>query len=268
MRDLYTIIILASILILLCCEESANWPINADETAKLVVDANLTDESKRQSIRLSLSTNSLQEEVVAVSDAVISVRSGITVYPFLFDLNSSQYLSIDSFAVQGNLEYDLEIKWREHTYSARSELATVAPIGDIAFRTFGNTDSLVIRDIIPSYLANEQAWHDLQIDWSHLNEEPPNRAQTYYFTFSQLHISQFIQPNIDRPRFPSGSLVYVRKYGLSEAHAAFLRASQIETEWNGSFFYPHPENLPGNISNGALGFFSTSAVLTDTLLAL
>ena len=41
----------------------------------------------------------------------------------------------------------------------------------------------------------------------------------------------------------------------------------METEWQGGVYDENSASLPTNISNGGLGFFGVSAVLSDTLLA-
>ncbi|MEN0046930.1 MAG: hypothetical protein AAF806_07735, partial [Bacteroidota bacterium] len=86
-------------------------------------------------------------------------------------------------------------------------------------------------------------------------------------TFSSVHLSALSRPEKEIVSFPKGSQVIVKKYGLNDDFAAYLRAKAIETEWNGTFFYSTAENLPSNISNDALGFYSTCAVLVDTLIA-
>ncbi|MFW5726204.1 MAG: hypothetical protein ACOCX0_07130, partial [Bacteroidota bacterium] len=62
-----------------------------------------------------------------------------------------------------------------------------------------------------------------------------------------------------------GSVVMFSKYSLNNEYAAYLRALLSETQWQGSLFETARANLPGNISNGGLGYFSACAVIRDTL---
>ena len=49
--------------------------------------------------------------------------------------------------------------------------------------------------------------------------------------------------------------------------ANYFRSMLMEIEWQGGIFDETPSSLPTNISNGGLGFFGVSAVLSDTLIA-
>ncbi len=91
------------------------------------------------------------------------------------------------------------------------------------------------------------------------------KAKTIYYTFSSVDVSALVRPQQDTLFFPVGSQVVVKKYGLNDAFAEYLRALAIETDWKGGVLYGPSESLPTNLSNGALGFFSTCAVITDTL---
>jgi len=47
---------------------------------------------------------------------------------------------------------------------------------------------------------------------------------------------------------------------ISKEYYDFLSAMKIETVWRGSPWDGPPANIPGNVSNGASGFFRASAV--------
>ena len=80
-------------------------------------------------------------------------------------------------------------------------------------------------------------------------------------------ISERFPPPRQPVPFPKGSIVLIEKFGLNHDFADYLRALNIETNWNGTFFYSSGSNLPTNIEGGALGFFSTCATVKDTLIA-
>jgi hypothetical protein len=91
-------------------------------------------------------------------------------------------------------------------------------------------------------------------------------ARLYYYTFSTLHISEFLPPPREDVIFPAGTIVHIAKYGLNADFAAYLRAIAIETTWNGNWFYGNPENPPTNLTGDAIGFFATCAVLRETVV--
>jgi len=60
------------------------------------------------------------------------------------------------------------------------------------------------------------------------------------------------------------SLVTLEMYSTSTVYFEFLSALMVETIWRGSPWDGPPANIPGNVSNGATGFFRASAVKRTT----
>lgn len=250
------------------CEEYREWELETSEESYLVVEAILTDENIRQEIKLSQSFPDINGAVPAVTDAEILVEVNGVQYTFSHnDTEPGSYLSDQSFEIINNLIYSLEIKWQGERYAAQSELSNVSPIPTFSFEENGDVDSLVFSRFIHVFNPSQQAMYEMDIDWSHLSNEENTHAIQYFYTFNSVHIGQLVFPRREQVRFPRGSIVEVKKFGLNDDFAEFLRAMALETEWSGYVYYATPDNIPGNISNGALGFFSTCAVLRDTLIA-
>jgi hypothetical protein len=66
--------------------------------------------------------------------------------------------------------------------------------------------------------------------------------------------------------FPEGTMVYRKKYSLSEDHQSFIRSLLIETEWRGGLFDVEHGNVQSNFTNGTLGYFGVCQVLSDSVL--
>lgn len=260
---------LFSLLVLLAsCEKSRDWELAPSTEPTLVIEAILTNQDTVQEIRLSQSYTDLNGEPPSVENAIVSVEANGVVYPFAtHPLTPGLYRSQVPFAVADHLTYTLTVHWEGKTYEATSELAGVTPIPAISFLPFTNTDSLQLGTFITPYHPDQQSMYEIEIDWTHLSPVEPNRAKLFLYTFKEVHISQFVLPSREVISFPKGSKVSVLKYGLNDEFAAYLRARAIETDWNSNFFYGTSENPPTNISNGGLGFFSTCAVLRETVIA-
>lgn len=252
------------------CEESVDWQLDPGDNGQLVVEAILTDERSTQQIRLSQSYDRLEGTAPAVTGAEVSVEANGVTYRFAaVNLDPGLYQSEFPFAVLRNLEYKLEVNWQGEEYVASSRLSVVAPIPKIDFRAMEGRDGLLtFVEFAPLYNANQQAMYEMNVDWSHLQSDSVSRARMLFYTFSTVDASELIRPRRDTVAFPRGSIVTAKKFGLNDDFAAYLRALVIETDWNGGiYFYASPASLPTNISNGGLGFFSTCAVITDTLIA-
>lgn len=250
------------------CELSTDWDLSSSEEPKLVVEAILTNENKIQEIQLSLSFSELNELPQKVENARVTLTANGITYHFKNDENiNGLYKSERAFEVLKNLDYELIIEWNDEVYKAKSQLSSVAAMPKITFNELPDSNQLTLADFAPLYNPNQQAMYEIDIDWSHLNQEGEQRAKVFLYTFSSVHLSALARPDKELISFPKGSQVIVKKYGLNEDFAEYLRAKAIETEWNGAFFYSTAENLPSNISNNALGFYSACSVLVDTLIA-
>ena len=255
-------------LLFFSCEEFSGWRIKPQEDNRLVVEAILTNEVTTQKIKLSQTYTIANGKAPAVTDAIVQVEANGVVYEFQHDtVIPGTYKSKSPFAVVDHLPYTLTIDWEESVYSASSELSAVSPIPEIRFDSLANTDSVSIREFAQIFNPNQQAMYEVTADWSHLTDTLPDQAIIYYYTFSFVHVNELIRPPREKVYFPIGSQVIAKKYGLNEDFVAFLRAMLIETDWSGNFYFVASGDLPGNISGDAQGFFTTCAVLSDTLIA-
>ncbi|MBR9920330.1 MAG: DUF4249 domain-containing protein [Bacteroidetes bacterium] len=260
--------ILFCALVLVSCEKSIDWELEGSLAPQLVVEGILTNENIRQEIRLTQTFTDLNGSAPVVDDAVVRVETNGVTYTFdAVPDNPGLYRSAFPFAVVGNLLYRLEIVWQGETYSAVSVLSAVGPIPSVAFIPIANTKQMRLSNFTSTFNPGENAMYQVDIEWPANTTDSITDARLYFYTFNSLHLSQLIPPPKEPVYFPMGSKVIVKKFGLNPAFAEFLRAKNIETDWSGSYFFANPENLPTNISNDGLGFFSTCAVLTDTLIA-
>ena len=258
----------ATIPFLFACEEITDWELNPEVNGKIVVEGILTDELTNQEIRLSRSFSGLNEQAPVVTNAVVKVSVRDADFFFLPVAETpGLYKSISPFAVAKNLPYILEVSVDGEIYQAKSELSFVAPIPKFTFKTLEGSNWLTLDTVPFYYNANQQSMYDLQIEWSHLTGNSSDRAKRVLYTFNDFAISRLIPATTDTIAFPPGSKVTIKKFGLNEDFADYLRALVIETEWRGGAFYGTPNSLPTNISNDGLGFFSTCAVLVDSLVA-
>ena len=264
----YIWMICACIMLSVACERSKDWPIDAVDDRRLVVEAILTDENRTQEINLATSFQQLNEEEASILQADVRVDANGTIYLFEPDVtNPGRFVSIDEFSVIPNLKYTLRIIWNGIEYNAQSELSEVAPMPEINFTSY-RTDSFRLDDnVVPLFSSNQQAMYQFDIDWKHLFPEADSEARIFYYTFSTVHNSEFVRPESEVVPFPRGSKVVLIKYGLDDGFGDYIRSLAIETDWNGLFLYGNPENLPTNLSGDALGYFATCAILRDTLIA-
>lgn len=268
MKVLKKMLLWSILLVGLGCEETTEWQLAPGTNGQLVVEAILTNENKLQEVRLTQTYDDLNGLAPSITDAVVSVEAnGVSVDFLPVREKPGCYQSEIPFALIDDLEYTLKIDWQGQQYTARSELAPVAPLPPITFQHYGKADSLAFAEFAPIYNANQQAMYEMQVDWSHLSNDPSDQALLYFYTFSAVDIGSLVRPVRDTVFFPRGSVVIARKFGLSDDYADYLRALVAETEWRGGAFFGASASLPTNLSEGAVGFFSASAIAADTLIA-
>ena len=265
-----TILILLITIMSGSCEEKAGkeFPIDVPDT--IVVEAILTNEVRHQEIKLTRPMSSQNQQPLPVTGAGVSLSNGNQSTDCTESIdNPGVYLSDISFAATLGQTYYLSIIYNGKTYNAETQIVPVIPLTPLIYAPADNKDSLFkIGWVAPDYDAETQNMYEILIDRSHLpNNSPgePTSEKLFYYTFKTLDIIALFAPDKEEVFFPKGSIIIERKYSLTDDYAEYLRALNAETVWQGSLFDEERGNLPSNISNGGLGYFTACSVVTDTI---
>jgi len=232
MRCLFIFLVLS----LSACEFSTDWELSPNEERKLVVEAILTNENKIQEIRLSQSFSKLNETPSKVENAKVAIVANGVTYKFKNDSAvDSLYKSESAFEILKGIDYELIIEWNDEVYQASSQLSSVAAMPNVTFDELPGSDELVFADFAPLYNPNQQAMYEIDIDWSHLNQEGEQRIKTFLYTFSSVHLSALSRPQRESLSFPKGSQIIVKKYDLNDDFAE--SRAQEPSKPNGVAFF-------------------------------
>ncbi|MEQ8425482.1 MAG: hypothetical protein RIA63_12280, partial [Cyclobacteriaceae bacterium] len=68
--------------------------------------------------------------------------------------------------------------------------------------------------------------------------------------------------------FPENAVVIRKKFSVSPGYQSFLRSILSETEWRGGVFDVQRANAATNLTEGAIGYFAVSTVVTDTTIVV
>lgn len=240
--------------------------IELDDTyTRLVVEGSITTDTARHTVKLSETTSYYYaEEAPGVSGAEVSISDGDTTINLL-ETEKGIYSSEYEFAGIPGKIYQLDIilstPINGHTqYTAESKLN---PIGTI--------DSVSIE-----YLDRWEAWEIQLWAW-----DPPT---TDYYKFDIAKNGVLVTDTINEPFviddilyngnftngigigylqeeykdeiLKKGDTVTVIMSSITEEYCDYLWSIQDETSFNSPLFSGPPANIQGNISNGAVGFFS------------
>ena len=89
-------------------------------------------------------------------------------------------------------------------------------------------------------------------------------GEIVYYDLKTIDVNEIYKPGKEDFNFPLNTIVIRTKYSVSPSYKAFLRAVLSETEWRGGVFDVQRADVPTNLSQGAIGFFAVSTVVSDT----
>lgn len=259
-------------LLLWGCEKEVGWDMHTTKQPVIVVEAMLTNEFKIQELRLSYPVEGMNDLPEPVSGAIVSVSWRQETVSFAeSDETPGTYFSDHAFAAAVETQYELNIETDTLRFEAKTYMVAVLPYNLPVFNYRTDKDLYNINWNNNQYSPQEQAMYEARINWAHLpfynHPDSLSRARLNYYTLSTIDIGYVIFPqDKEEVLFPAGSIAIISKFAVNEEYGAYLRAFLSETQWRGNLFESAPGNLPGNISNGGLGYFSACAVIRDTLV--
>ncbi len=266
MKNLRVILLLVFLLIHVSCEqEKITWPLNNSPSDLIVVEGILTNEKIRHAIKLSkpyLEQNEIPEPISGATVYIITNDS----IPLVIGTNetvegSGIYLT-DSIRAVANTLYTLVINYNSNEYRASAVQPPVEALGAISYKQV--SDSTYTLNFISSGLDPNYIKH--QIDWQSTDEcvNPDScQALQIFYDLKNIDINEQFKPDQEVVVFPKGTTIIRKKYSVSDEYRAYLRGMLSETAWRGGLFDVYQANPPTNLSDGAIGFFAVSTVLSD-----
>lgn len=277
MKNLNYFILLSVVLFLFSCEEKIDFDLNDQENSRLVVEGNLTNQTKIHTVELSR-TSSYYENQSAPREtgATVSISDGTTSHQ-LTETNPGIYETAPTYKGEIGKTYTLNITTsNSENYTASSSITPVTHIDTIL--TF-------VEESVKGQGGSGQEFKDNVLSFYHFGPEPATLGNNYLwklnlngqdlsssatevtFETDELvngnYINGFFIHQIDEfdPILDTDSLKFtVELHSISKEYYDFLLAIILETEFSGGLFSGPPANIPSNISNGGLGFFRASAV--------
>jgi hypothetical protein len=258
-RNIFFIIF---IYIVTACEESVDRPIVSKDTGLLIVDGILTNEKKSHSIRLTLPYKTLDGDALPATGANVIVFEENTPHTLNeFPARSGIYVTPEMRAVSGKI-YTLLIDYRGKQYTAVDSSVAVEPLQKLTYQKSDDQYSLVHNPegTSPNFIGYVLSWKHTDACIAGTSCE----GVIMYYDLKTIDVNEIFKPAKADFFFPLNTIVIRKKYSVSRAYKAFLRAMLSETEWRGGLFDVDRAGVPTNLSEGAAGFFAVSTVVSDT----
>jgi Domain of unknown function (DUF4249) len=254
-----------SIMLLAGCEEQFNWPLNNKDTDLIVVEAVLTNENKNHLIKLTRPYQEQNETPQPITGAIVAIRNKNGTIPTVeYPAGSGLYYT-DSTRFVANIDYTLYIQYQGKPYFASATQPSVESLTPISFRSAG--DGLYTLNF--NKTGSEPNYIKYFIFWKYLNSCPAGddcQAKQIFYDLKNVDINEQFKPDQEQVVFPAGTIIIRKKYSVSDEYREYLRGMLSETAWRGGVFDVFPANAPTNLSEGAVGFFAISTVVTDTTI--
>ena len=254
------------ILLIACQEVPIDFPLQSQNLNTLVVEGILTNELINHRIKLSHPYTSQNGSSIPAIGAIVRVNDG-TSSVFLTEMpaGSGEYYTPKVRAVFGRT-YTLFIQYQGKTYSAQDSSVPVEPLQPLDYRRVGEqyTLSLYRTGQDPNFI-------DHQINWSDTpscNTGTTCNGRIVFYDLKTVDVNEIFKPEKAEFNFPVSSIVVRKKYSVSQAYKTFLRSMLSETEWRGGVFDMQRANATTNLSEGAIGFFAVSTVVSDTTIVV
>ena len=250
----------------LSCEEQIVWPLNNQTSDLIVVEGVLTNENKPHIIKLSKPYKEQNIVPEAVSGAIVTIKeednNNIKTYTTTeFPLGSGLYLTDSLRAFSGKL-YTLTIFYNNTTYEASDSPPSTEPMPAIDNNL--KTDSTYVLNFNasgdnPNYIKHYLNWQGIEGCIIATECE----AEIIFYDLKTIDIQQQFKPDQEIIEFPEGTMIIRKKYSVSNAYQEYLRGMLSETAWRGGIFDGYQANAATNLSEGAVGFFAVSTVVSD-----
>jgi hypothetical protein len=259
--------VFVAILLLLftACEDAIDVSDQTADMNLIVVDGILTNENINHRITLTHTYRAQNQDASPVTGATVKVFEADNAVQLIeFPKGSGDYYTPKVRAVTGKV-YTLQIIYQGKEYLAHDSSVPVEPLRDIRFQKTDNQFSIVAQKS-----GDNANFITYDLDW----EQTPScngfracKGRMVNYDLKTIDVNEFFKPAAEEYDFPENTIVIRKKYSVSEAYKTFLRAMLSETEWRGGVFDVQRENVVTNLSNGAVGFFAVSTVVSDTTIA-
>ncbi len=260
------ILYLPFLIILFSCEEKTVWNLESTYIPRLVVDGMITNRRGRQEVTLTLPVKNINEIPLPVSGAFVAITDQEDIY-FLTENAGKPGTYVTEDTVQGVIgkTYTLYIRISEFEFLANSYMVPVEPLKNPLILPCDQQENYY--HLIPES-EGDPFMMFIFINWANT----PYCAADYschgrinHYHLNSIDVNEFFKPEKEIFCFPSGSQIIRSKFSLNPDHQRFIRSMLMETEWRGGIFDVQRGNVITNLSQGAIGYFAASTVVTDTL---
>jgi len=261
------ILLLIFSVLTLSCEERFETDLEPKNTNLLVVEGLLTNENTNHRVKLTHPHQFPNEDPIPATGAFVIITDGENLYGTVeFPVGSGEYYTPEFRAVFGRI-YTLFIQYQGKEFFAWDSPPPVEPLPTFQYRPAGDPEAGLFTLTLngsgddPNFIEHYIIWENTEFC---AFTEGACLGKVVFYDLKTIEVHEFFKPDQADFVFPLNSVVVRRKHSVSESYRVFLRSVLSETEWRGGVFDVARANVPTNLSEGAIGFFAVSTVISDT----
>jgi Domain of unknown function (DUF4249) len=260
-----------------CIEQVDLSKINGPTSGRLVVEGEITNQKKAHIVKLTRTNVAIPDSPAeGVSNCIVTISDDSYTYTLTeVDTLPGTYATADTIQGQIGKTYTLTIKSADQIYTASSTMVPVEPFtpeSEIfkAPNRVGNPvpDNLVIYEVqFPKVRYGTTKPAKIESYAIDPTDSTPRMAR--YYEFPGIDPQGFLlnfQGQNQTIMITEGTQITQYKYSLTNDHFKFMQSVYSQTDFKGGLFDRIAANAPTNVSNGGLGFFGASAVITRSLM--
>lgn len=275
-KFLTLLLLTAAALLLFSCEETVELDLEQVDTL-YVVDGLITDQNKRHYVRLKQSADFYaQSETPVVTDAKVFVTVEGQTIEFLHQADEpGTYRPVEAFAGQYYQRYDLRVEVGGQVIEASDSLLPIPNIDALEQRIdpdalddppYEDEPDRVYELLLYTSIPNDADTTRYYLFKSYRNGEIYNDDGTSVFVTDDVFVGSEISGFPLPDYYAVGDTGKIEIYSISRSAFVFLNDLNTALNTDGGIFGPIPANPRNNLSGGALGFFQTAGMVTDSLV--
>lgn len=260
-----------------CIEQIDLTEINGNTSGRLVVDGEITNEQKAHLVKLTKTNIAIPEgPAERVSGAAVFISDGLNIYP-LHEIDTLPGIYATDESVQGEVgkTYTLTIQADGMLYTGTSTIQPVTPFTEEVeiFRAPNRLENPIPDNFDIYEVEFPKVRYGVAKPSKVLYYAPDpvtdSLQSAFHYEFPGIDPQGFLlnfQGHNERIFIKDGTEITQVKYSLTEENYEFMRAVYAQTDFKGGLFDRIASNVPTNMNNGALGFFSASAVISRSFI--
>lgn len=228
-----------------------------------VIEGNISNDSIPFKVRVTTTADYYSLEIPKVTDAQVVIKGSNGSIDTLYHDSAGYYETKYIRPCKVGVSYTLEVLYKGKIYTATETCRPQDPIDSVKMIYTPKRAFLPAAYYIWEWAQERPGIGDCY-QWNIYRNDTLLNEDFYFLNDDQLVDGQYLSSDFFFP-FQKGDSMVLEQLSISRGIYNYLNSVQNQTNRDGSPFSAPPSNLTGNISNGAMGYFSVKNIQRRSL---